>query len=54
VNDFHIAAEGETMYMISQIYGIKLKSLLSMNRMESGQSPAVGQKIWLRSMKPAD
>jgi hypothetical protein len=53
-NDFHTAAEGETMYMISQIYGIKLKSLLNMNRMAEGQNPATGQKIWLRSVKPVD
>jgi hypothetical protein len=53
-NDFHIAAEGETMYVISQIYGIKLKSLLIMNRMEAGQNPVSGQKIWLRSVKPVD
>ena len=51
-NDFHIASEGETMYGISQIFGIKLKSLLLLNRMTEGQQPVLGQKIWLRSMKP--
>jgi LysM repeat protein len=51
-NDFHVALQGETMYAISQIYGIKLKSLLTMNRMIEGQDPVVGQKIWLRAMKP--
>jgi LysM repeat protein len=50
--EFHTVESGETMYSISQIYGIKLKSLLNMNRMISGQDPSVGQKIWLRSMKP--
>jgi hypothetical protein len=53
-SDFHYAAEGETMYVISQIYGIKLKSLLILNRMEPGQNPVAGQKIWLRSVKPVD
>ena len=53
-SDFHVAAEGETMYMISQIYGIKLESLLMMNRKEPGQNPVAGQKIWLRSVKPVD
>ena len=53
-NDFHTATEGETMYSISQIYGIKLKSLLIMNRMIDGQEPAAGQKIWLRSAKPVE
>lgn len=51
--DFHTAAEGETMYAISQLYGIKLGDLLEMNRMSSGSEPSSGQKIWLRSMKPA-
>ena len=50
-SDFHTVSEGETMYMISQIYGIKIKSLLAMNRMTVGQEPVAGQKIWLRSMK---
>ena len=53
-NDFHTVTQGETMYAISQIYGIKLKSLINMNRMNMGQEPITGQKIWLRSMKPAD
>ena len=51
-NDIHIASEGETMYAVSQNFGIKLKSLLTMNRMSEGQEPVAGQKIWLRSMKP--
>jgi hypothetical protein len=53
-NDFHFAAGGETMYAISQLYGIKLKSLLNMNRMMPGENPSAGQKIWLRSIKPAE
>jgi hypothetical protein len=52
--DFHIAAEGETMYMISQKYGIKLKSLLEMNRMTEGGEPIRGQKIWLQEIKPVN
>ena len=52
--EIHIAKEGETMYLISQKYGIKLKQLYLMNRMEQGREPAVGQKIWLRSTKPVD
>jgi LysM repeat protein len=53
-NDIHIVSEGETMYIISQNYGIKLKSLLIMNRMTVAQEPVAGQKIWLRSMKPVE
>ena len=50
--EFHSAGEGETMYQISQIYGIRLKSLYMMNRMTEGSEPAAGQKIWLREVKP--
>ena len=53
-NEFYIAAAGDTMYMISQKYGIKLKSLLEMNRMGEGKEPVAGQKIWLQSVKPAN
>jgi hypothetical protein len=50
----HIVNKGETMYMISQIYGIKYKKLCQMNRMEEGGEPVQGQKIWLRSVRPVD
>jgi LysM repeat protein len=52
--EFHIAREGESMYLISQIYGIKLNMLYQMNRMEPGTMPSPGQKIWLRSIKPVN
>jgi LysM repeat protein len=51
-HDFHTVAAGETMYSISQLYGIKLSKLLRKNRMEAGQEPQTGQKIWLRKRKP--
>lgn len=50
--DYHIAVDGDTMYSISQLYAIRLKSLLGMNRMEEGAQPVPGQKIWLRETKP--
>jgi LysM repeat protein len=52
--EFHSAVNGETMHMISQKYGIKLKSLLEMNRMAEGEGPVPGQKIWLQSLKPTN
>ncbi len=52
--EYHTAAIGETMHIISQKYGIKLKSLLEMNRMADGDLPVPGQKIWLQSIKPAN
>ncbi len=44
----HVAKEGDTMYSISQQYGIKLKSLLEMNNMKPGEEPVPGQEIRLR------
>lgn len=52
--EFHIVASGDTMYGISQKYGIRLKNLYSMNRMDDGAEAEVGKKIWLRNTKPAD
>ena len=50
--DYHTVSEGETMYSISQMYGIKLKKLYEKNRMEIGKEPEPGQKLWLRKRKP--
>jgi len=52
--EYHNCTEGETMYMISQKYGIKLKSLYALNRMDEGTEPVAGQKIWLRNIKPVN
>jgi len=50
--EYHNSIEGETMYLISQKYGIKLKSLYEMNRMTEGSEPEAGTQIWLRKIKP--
>lgn len=49
--DFHTVQEGETMYSISQLYGIKLSKLYEKNLMEEGTEPEIGQKLWLRKIK---
>ena len=46
--EFHTARFGETMYYISQLYGIKLKHLYRLNHMADGQDPSAGQKILLK------
>ncbi len=51
--EFHTVAKHETMYFISQKYGIKLKSLYKKNHMKAGEEPKVGDKIWLRKAKKA-
>ncbi|HVA98651.1 MAG TPA: glucosaminidase domain-containing protein [Bacteroidia bacterium] len=48
LEDFHTVEPGETMYSISQDYGIRLKSLYRKNRMKFGSQPIVGDKLALR------
>jgi LysM repeat protein len=44
----HFVNEGQTMFDISQLYGIKLDKLLTRNGLNPGQEPAVGEKIYLK------
>jgi LysM repeat protein len=48
----HIAEEGETMYDIAQMYGVRLKWLYRRNRVEQGIEPVAGEKVYLRGTKP--
>ncbi len=41
----HVVKEGDSMYSISQAYGIKLKFLYKYNRMDIGTEPFIGQKL---------
>jgi len=50
--DFHTVKEGESMWQISQEYGIKLKKLYKKNRMLEGEEPNPGTKLYLRKKKP--
>ena len=44
----HDVVNGDSMYSISQQYGIKLKKLYEMNRMRENEEPRVGDRILLR------
>ncbi len=50
---FHTVRDKETMYIISQVYGVKTKFLYRKNRMAPGTQPVTGQKLWLRKKKPS-
>lgn len=52
--DVHYAKENETMFSISQMYGIRLYRLYDKNRMEEGSEPAVGERISLRGYVDKD
>lgn len=47
-NEIHRVKEGETMYDISQLYGVKLKHLYRKNHMMEGEQPLEGTDIYLR------
>ncbi len=44
----HTVKAGESMYAISQRYGIKIKALYKRNNMEVGQEPTAGTELSLR------
>lgn len=50
----HVVEKNETIYSISQMYGIKSSKLYRRNRMKPNESVEVGQVIYLRKKKPID
>jgi LysM repeat protein len=44
----HKVKQGESLWLISQLYGIKLKKLAAKNGLEKGQEPKVGQVLKLK------
>ncbi len=52
--DFHKVTSGETLWEISQQYGIKLKRLRRYNRLEEGVEPAPGTMLYLASRRPKE
>jgi Mannosyl-glycoprotein endo-beta-N-acetylglucosaminidase/LysM domain len=50
-NEIHKVEAGQTMYDISQIYGVKLKHLYRKNHMMEGEQPLENTEIYLRRKK---
>jgi len=50
---YHIVQPGETLWGISQDYGIRLKKLLHKNRMRKEEQLKVGRVLWLRFIRPS-
>ncbi len=50
--EYHVLSEGETIYQVSQNYGIKLKVLCDLNHIDQGYEPPAGTELWLRRPKP--
>lgn len=49
---YHVVQPGETLWGISQDYGIKLKKLLHKNRMRKEEELKIGRVLWLRFIRP--
>ncbi|MEI6410074.1 MAG: glucosaminidase domain-containing protein [Bacteroidota bacterium] len=47
----HYVREGQTMFDISQQYGVKLDKLRERNGLQQGQEPAVGEKIKIKGTR---
>lgn len=47
-NEIHTVEAGQTMYDISQIYGVKIKHIYRLNLMREGEQPLEGAEIYLR------
>jgi membrane-bound lytic murein transglycosylase D len=49
---FHTVVDGQTLWQISQMYGVKLECLLKNNRFEQAQRLQVGRVMWLAKKRP--
>ncbi len=49
---FHVVKEGEALWDISQMYGVRLANLLYFNRFETIQRLQRGRVIWLQTTRP--
>ncbi|MHC1702282.1 MAG: glucosaminidase domain-containing protein [Tenuifilaceae bacterium] len=48
----HVIEKGESIYSVSQMYGVKMKNLYRKNNLKPGEQPEIGQVIYLRKKKP--
>lgn len=50
---YHKVAQGESLWDISQQYGVRMKKLLRFNRIKSANEIKPGMMVWLSAKKPA-
>lgn len=51
--EFHVVREGESLYDISQLEGIRFQDMLEMNQLTPGGQPALGERIYLQGSAPS-
>lgn len=49
---YHQVSAGEDLWMVSQLYGVKLKKLRRYNRMKAKEEIKPGMTLWLASKRP--
>ncbi|MCC5932521.1 MAG: LysM peptidoglycan-binding domain-containing protein [Cyclobacteriaceae bacterium] len=49
---YHVMKPGETLWDVSQQYGVKMKKIISKNRMETELEARAGRVLWLRFIRP--
>lgn len=50
----HVLAEGESLWDVSQKYGVRINKLLQKNRLRQANAVKPGQVLWLRYIRPAN
>lgn len=50
----HVLAEGESLWDVSQKYGVRINKLLQKNRLRQASAVKPGQVLWLRHIRPAN
>ena len=48
----HVVGENDNMYVISQLYGVRLKNLYKRNTMKTAAEPATGSRVYLFGCNP--
>jgi len=51
---YHKVKTGETLWSVSQLYGVQMKKLRKYNRMGSDETIIPGTTLWLSSMRPKE
>jgi membrane-bound lytic murein transglycosylase D len=51
---FHTVQTGETLLDIAQAYGIRLKAIVSKNRMKKNEALVAGRVLWLQQTRPSN
>lgn len=50
---YHVVREGEDLYSIAQVEGVRLQDLLEMNQLTPGSQLAAGEKVYLQGSAPS-